>query len=120
MLFAAGLLPLTDMVRKRKLQFVSSLFESSNTVIKYVSSVLGSSLKSSFFSSIRDIESIYNVSCRDSRRAIFKSIRDFTGRSISEVDRDRAVIAIDWLKRPLYVCRGFYINFLLGTRFCSL
>ena len=39
---------LIDMVRKRKLQFMSLLLKSSNEVIKYVSLVLCMSVKSSF------------------------------------------------------------------------
>ena len=106
MLHASELLPLVDIVRKRKLQFMSSLLESSNEVIKYVSSVLQMSTRSSFFSSIREIELLYGVSSRDSSWAVRSAINDFVSSSMSEDDTVRVDIATDWMRRPMYVCRG--------------
>ena len=106
MLHASELIPLVDIVRKRKLQFMSSLLDSSNEVIKYVSSVLQMSTRSSFFSSIREIELLYGVSSRDSSWAVRSAINDFVSSSMSEDDTVRVDIATDWMRRPMYVCRG--------------
>ena len=121
MLHASELLPLVDIVRKRKLQFMSSLLESSNEAIKYVSSVLQKSTRSSFFSSIREIELLYGVTSRDSSWAVRSAINDFVRSSMSEDDTVRVDIATDWMRRPIGMfVEGFCQCSFLGISLCLL
>ena len=54
MIYSTGLLPLPEMLRKRKLQFLSSLIQSENSVIAYISSLMYNSQQSSFLTSCRE------------------------------------------------------------------
>ena len=71
MIYSTGLLPLPEMLRKRKLQFLSSLIQSENSVIAYISSLKYNSQQSSFLTSCREWELHYCQShtrvCRDSQ-----------------------------------------------------
>ena len=99
MLVSTGLLPLTDMIRKRKLQFRLSLIQSANPVVGYISSVLDRATKSSFFKSCRSYESLYSVK-DSSRHSISMAIRNHFTMSISSSRIDAARLAFDWLKKP--------------------
>ena len=68
---------------------------------------------------IREVEFLNSVSCRGTLEIANRSIRDFASSSIFEDDRDHAVIAMEWMKRPLYVSRGEGVvtAFFLGLVF---
>ena len=54
----------------------------------------------------RMIELLYGVSSRNSSWAVRSAINDFVSSSMSEDDTVRVDIATDWMRRPMYVCRG--------------
>ena len=73
MLYATGLLSLPVLLRKRKLQFMSSLLGSKNGVVAYVSSMLYGSLRSSFFVMLRMGVTLLCISHKSFVKTVYSS-----------------------------------------------
>ena len=70
MLAATGLLPLPDLLRKRKLQFRNRLLRSKNTVIRYLCDLLQKSSCSIFYATCMKYDLAYGTSTVKSHRDI--------------------------------------------------
>ena len=99
MLYSNGLLPLPELLRKRKLQFLSSLNRSDNGVISYISP---NSFQLSFFTSCREWELHYCQSHTRvlSRCSIAQDIWENVDLSLSVSRREAANLAYSWLFEP--------------------
>ncbi len=102
MIYFIVLLPLSKMLRKRKLQFLSSLIQSENSVIAYISSLMCSSQQSSFFTSCREWELHY---CQThtrvlSRQSIAHDIWKNVDLYLFESRREVVSLAYHWLFEP--------------------
>ena len=102
MIYSTGLLPLPKMLRKRKLQFLSSLIQSENSVITYILSLMYNSQQSSFLTSCREWELHYCQSHTRilSRQSIAHVIWKNVDLSLSESRRKAASLAYHWLFEP--------------------
>ena len=102
MIYSTGLLPLSEMLTKRKLQFLSFLIQSKNSVIAYISSLMYNSHQSSFFTSCREWELHYCQSHSRvlSRQSIAHDIWKNVDLSLSESGHEAASLAYHWLFEP--------------------
>ena len=102
MIYSTGLLPLPEMLRKRKLQFLSSLIQSENSVIAYISSLKYNSQQLSFLTSCREWKLHYCQSHTRvlSRQSIAHDIWKNIDLSLSESRHEAASLAYHWLFEP--------------------